>query len=112
MEVDDEKRQHSHLNAGRNDDRGQRVAQEFLNMPPLEIGRDRRLEEFVADVGARHVCAPFAVIPKQRFRKSPKPARAIRRIWRPRRRPPGTDTLHSCQQRHCDQNDRQHGNES
>src|SRR2546425_8932101 len=34
VKVDDEKRQHSNLNAGRNDDRGQRVAQEFLNMPP------------------------------------------------------------------------------
>ena len=48
--------------------RGQRIAQESLKVPPIELGGNRRFEEFVAYIGARHVRTPLAVIPKQRFR--------------------------------------------
>ena len=68
MEVDDEQRQHSNLNAGRDYYRSQGIARESLKVPPIELGGNRRFEEFVAYIGARHVRTPLAVIPKQRFR--------------------------------------------
>src|SRR5205823_9928774 len=111
VKVDDEQGQHSNLNAGRNENRGYGIAQESLNVPPIELSRDRRLEEFVVDVRTRHIRAPFAIAPEQRFRQALKPTRTIRRIWRSRCWPPRTDALHSCEQGHCDQNNRQHGDE-
>ena len=64
VKVDDEQRQHSNLNAGRHDDRGQRIAQESLNVPSFEFGRNWSLEESIADVRARHIRAPLSIMPE------------------------------------------------
>ena len=64
VKVDDEQRQHSNLNAGRHDDCGQRIAQESLNVPSFEFGRNWSLEESIADVRARHIRAPLSIMPE------------------------------------------------